>query len=136
MPTLFVVHPVFPMQITASPTLQGSLKMFFGEAVVARDMPNHTSLHLLTVARRGSCNGPTWKLILLRTQSLVLCSKQEMRRSVQQGPCLSAIGEDGVTEDFYSLHLLTKLMVLLPKLLFNPVIAAIPEAILMRISAE
>ena len=36
--------------------------------------PNHASFHLLTVARRGSC-GRTGELILLRTKSLVLCSK-------------------------------------------------------------
>ena len=42
--------------------------------------PNHASFRLLTVARRGSC-GPTRKLVLLRTQSLTLCSKEEMRRS-------------------------------------------------------
>ena len=36
--------------------------------------PNHGRFHLLTVARKGSC-GPTKKLILLRTQSLILCSK-------------------------------------------------------------
>ena len=34
---------------------------------------NHASFRLLTLARRGSC-GPTRKLFLLRTQSLVLCS--------------------------------------------------------------
>ena len=43
----------------------------------ARTMPVS---RLLTVVRRGSC-GPTRKLIFLRTQSLVLCSKYEMRRS-------------------------------------------------------
>ena len=42
--------------------------------------PNHASFHVLAIVRRGSC-GPTRKLILLRSQSLVLCSKQEMRRS-------------------------------------------------------
>ena len=36
--------------------------------------PNHASFRLWTVAWRGSC-GPTRKLILLPTQSLVLCSK-------------------------------------------------------------
>ena len=40
--------------------------------------PNHASFHLLTVASRGSC-GPTRKLILLPTQSLVLCSKWRCR---------------------------------------------------------
>ena len=42
--------------------------------------PKHASFRLLTVARRSSC-GPTMKLILLRTQSLVLCSKEKIRRS-------------------------------------------------------
>ena len=42
--------------------------------------PNYSSFRLLTVARRGSC-GPTRKLLSFRTQSLVLCSKQEMRIS-------------------------------------------------------
>ena len=36
--------------------------------------PNHASFRLLTVAKRFSC-GLTRKLIMLRTQSLVLCSK-------------------------------------------------------------
>ena len=35
--------------------------------------PNHASFRLLTAARRGSC-GPTRELIMLRIQSLVLCS--------------------------------------------------------------
>ena len=34
-----VVHPVFPLLTTASPTLQGALKDGFREAVVACDMP-------------------------------------------------------------------------------------------------
>ena len=41
---------------------------------------NHARFPLLTVARRSSC-GPTRKLILFRIQSLVLCSKWEIRRS-------------------------------------------------------
>ena len=44
--------------------------------------PNHASFHLCTVARRGFC-GPTRKLILLCTQSSVLCSK-EMRGNFPQ----------------------------------------------------
>ena len=43
--------------------------------------PTQASFRLMTVARSGSC-GPTRKLILVRTQSLVLCSKYEMRRSL------------------------------------------------------
>ena len=42
--------------------------------------PNHASFRLLTVARRSSC-GPTRKLIILLTQSLVVCSKHDVRRS-------------------------------------------------------
>ena len=34
-----VVHPAFPLPTTASPTLQGVLKVGFGEAAVAFDMP-------------------------------------------------------------------------------------------------
>ena len=52
----------------------------FGEAAVACDMPEPYKVRLLKVARGGSC-GPTGKLILLCTQSLVFCSKSEMRRS-------------------------------------------------------
>ena len=36
--------------------------------------PNHASFRLLSVASRGFC-GPSRKLVLLRTQSMVLCSK-------------------------------------------------------------
>ena len=38
--------------------------------------PNHASLCLWTIALGGSCR-PTGELILLRTQSLVLCSKYD-----------------------------------------------------------
>ena len=41
-----------------------------------------------------------------------------------------------VTRDLYSLNLLVKLMVLLHQILFNLVIAAIVEAILIQIFAE
>ena len=53
--------------------------------------PNHARFRLLTVASRGSC-GPTRKLNLLRTQSLVLCSKLEMPLACIQDPvCLRDI---------------------------------------------
>ena len=38
-PLFDVVHPAFPLPITASPTFQGALKDVSGEAVVACDMP-------------------------------------------------------------------------------------------------
>ena len=81
---------------------------------------NHASFCLLTAAERGSC-GLTRKLILLRTQSLVLCCKQELRRSFlehwgskawilffrvsMQGPCFTAIEEDGGDKRFMQLEL-------------------------------
>ena len=37
-PLSYVVHPVFPLPITVSPTLQGALKNKFGEAVMACNM--------------------------------------------------------------------------------------------------
>ena len=42
--------------------------------------PNHAGFLLVTVARRSHC-GPRRNLTLLHTQSLVLCSKYEIRRS-------------------------------------------------------
>ena len=71
--------------------------------------PNHASIRLLTVARKGSCE-PTSKMILLRTQLLALCSKQEgsekspqapglksvdtFLRVIKLSPCLTAIEQD------------------------------------------
>ena len=97
----------FLSQTTASTTLYGALKDGFGEVVVPCGMAE--PCRLLTVARRGSC-GPTRKLILLRTQSLVLCSKREIRRGFlrhlvtkvwilfsrvsKQGPCSTAKEDD------------------------------------------
>ena len=37
-PLFAVVHPAFPMPITALPTLKGALKDGFEKAVMARDM--------------------------------------------------------------------------------------------------
>ena len=52
---------------------------FLQEAIVSSSGMGK-EVHSLTVARGGSC-GPTRKLILLRTQQLVLCSMSEMRRN-------------------------------------------------------
>ena len=80
MPTLDVVYPAFPLPTTSSPSLQGALKDGFGEAVVACDMPEPCEFLSLDRCQKNSC-GPTRKVVLLRTQSSALCSKQEMRRS-------------------------------------------------------
>ena len=70
-----VVHSAFPLLTMASSTIQGAVKDGFGEAIIKCDMPKSCKFpSLKTVARKGSC-GPPWKLILLCTQSLVLCSK-------------------------------------------------------------
>ena len=47
--------------------------MILGSLSLPVACPNHARFHSLTVARKGSC-GPTKKLILLRTQSVVFCS--------------------------------------------------------------
>ena len=66
---LFDVHPAFPLSTTASPTLQGGRKNGFGGCHGV--CPHHVSFHVSTVASRGFC-GPRRKLILLRTQSLIV----------------------------------------------------------------
>ena len=53
---------------------QVALKDGFGEAAMACYLPEPCKFCFLTVAKIGSC-GPTRKLILLCTQSLVLCSQ-------------------------------------------------------------
>ena len=72
--------------------------------------PNYASFPSLDVARREYC-GPKRESILLRTELLVSCSKHEMRKKCpqtlrfegldsflrvsQQGPCFTALEEDG-----------------------------------------
>ena len=52
------------------PPSKCALKDGLEEAVEVHDMPEQCEFNLLTIARRGS-SGPTCRLILLRTQSLV-----------------------------------------------------------------
>ena len=73
-PLFDVVHPAFPLPTMVSPILQVPWRRVTERLSWHVTCPNHASFHLLTVARRGSC-GPTRKLILLCTQSLVLSSK-------------------------------------------------------------
>ena len=80
-PLFDVVQQAFPPLTKASPTLKGVLRNGFERLSWRVTRPNHASFRLLTVARRSPC-GSTRKLILSRTQSLVLCSKLEMRRSI------------------------------------------------------
>ena len=103
---------------------------------------NHASFRLWTVARRGSC-GPTRKLSLLHTQWLVLCSLgtwfQNLDFFLESASMLHVSQPKRrmeVTRDLYNLNLLAKLMVLHCQILCILTIAAIAEAILIRISAE
>ena len=71
-----VLYPAFPLPTTASPTLQGTRKDAFREAVVECDMPEPCKFpSLVSCQKRFLAFGPTRELISLRTQSLVLCSK-------------------------------------------------------------
>ena len=70
-----VDHPAFPLLTTASPTLKGALKNSFGEAVVACDMPKPCKFLSLDSCQKRFLWTHYRKLILLRTQSLVFCSK-------------------------------------------------------------
>ena len=73
-PLFDVVHPEFSLPTKASATLQGALQDVFGEAVVACDMPQPCKF-----PSPDSCQKRfMWtarKLILLRNQLLVSCSK-------------------------------------------------------------
>ena len=115
--------------------------------------PNHAIFRLLTVASRGFCR-PKRKLILLRTQSLVLCSKKETRRSFlrhlvskawilhfpfrfsKQDPCFRAAEEDGGDRRLVEFELACEADGVARQILSNLAIAVIAEAILMRNSAQ
>ena len=91
----------------------------------------------LIVACSCSC-GPTRKLNSFRTQTSVLCSKQEVQRSFLRhfvskawtlfSECFTEIGIEG-DKRLVQLKLACKLMLLLRQILFNRAIAAIVEAI-------
>ena len=127
-----------------SPTLKTVLKDGFGEAVTVCYMPKPCKLFPMTVARKGSCR-PTRKLTLLYTKPLVLCSKQEVQRSFlrhlvskawilffrvsKQGPCFTAIVEDGGNKRLGQLELARQVDGVTSK--YSLAIATIAEAILM-----
>ena len=78
-PRFDVVHPTFHLPTMVSPS-KVPWRMVLERLLWHVTCPNHASFRLLTVARRGLC-GPTRKLILLRAQLLILCSKPKMQRS-------------------------------------------------------
>ena len=72
-PLFDVVHSALPLPAMMSPTSKVPWRRVW-ERMWRVTCLNNASFHLLTIARWGFC-GPTRKLILFRTQSLVLCSK-------------------------------------------------------------
>ena len=51
-PLVDVVHPVFPLPTTASPTLQGALMDGFGEDIVACDTPEPCKVPSLDICQK------------------------------------------------------------------------------------
>ena len=79
-----VVHSAFPLPTTAWLTFQ---------AVVACDMPELCKFQSLAATAKGSC-GSTRKLLLLRTQSLVLCSKKRDAKKFLDPRCTRSVAND------------------------------------------
>ena len=73
-PLFDVVHPAFPLLTMALTTFQGALRISLERLLRHVTRLTHASFYFLTVVWRSS-SGPTRKLILFCTQSLVLCSK-------------------------------------------------------------
>ena len=101
--------------------------------------PNHASFRLLTVLRKGSF-GPTRKMILLCTQSLVLCSEQEIQKFPHafgfkslQGPCFTTVEGDEGDKRLMEFQLACKADGVAPP---DFVSLAIAETIRIRTSAE
>ena len=81
-----VVHPVFRLPTTASPTLQGALMDGFREAVVACDMPEQVSVSW-QLPERGSCG---------------VGDAENFSQAL--GPRFTAVGRMEVTRDVQSLY--------------------------------
>ena len=78
-PLFDVVHPPFPLPITASPTLQSVLKDDFGGAVVACDMSESCQFPSLDRCQCGSAE--KLRSLLLRTTAIKDCLFLVWRRS-------------------------------------------------------
>ena len=109
-PLFDVVHPAFLVPTSASPTLQGSLKDGFGEAVVTCDMQEPCKfLSLDSCQKRFLWTHKEVALVLLPVVGLVLQVEDAEKFPEalglenldpflgvsEQGPCLNAIKEDG-----------------------------------------
>ena len=102
-PLFDVVHPAFPLLTTALPTLQDAPKDGFGEAVIACDMPKPYKLLLPeeVPADPHRTLHPVVGLVLQVEDTakfphaLSFESLDPFFRVSKQGPCSTAVDEDG-----------------------------------------
>ena len=114
-PLFDVVHPVFPLPTTESPTLQGALKNGFGEAVVACDMPeplkfdNYQKRFLWTHSEVDLVPHPVAGLVLevgdAEKFPYAFGFESLDFRVSKQGPCFTAVYEDGGDKRLVELEL-------------------------------
>ena len=139
------------MSTRLSPTLQGALKDDFEEAVVAYDMPEPCKFQSLDSCQKrflwthkdvDLVPRPAVRLALQAgdaekfPQTLGFESPNPFCRVSQQDSCFQPYRRLEVTRGLYNLSLLAKLMMPHCQILFNLVIAAFAEALLLWISAE
>ena len=107
-PLFDVAHPAFPLPTTASPTLQGAPKDGFGEAVVVCDMPELSKFPSLDSCQKRFLwthkevdLAPVVGLVLKLGDSKKFPrapgfeSLDPFSRNSKQGPCFTAVVEDG-----------------------------------------
>ena len=96
-PLFDVVHPAFPLRSRRCKPSLVPWRIVLERLSLRVTCPNHASFPFLKDARRASC-GPTRKLILLRTQSLVVSTLPCMLRLL---PRISSL----LISTFRSIHL-------------------------------
>ena len=120
-PVFDVVHPAFPLQVTMSPTLQGALKDGFGEVVMAYDMPEPCKFPSLDSCQKRflqTHKEADLALYPLRGHVLQVGDTEKFPHALgfeawtffffsvrKQGPCFSAIEENGGDERLVQLEL-------------------------------
>ena len=115
------MHPAFPLPTTASPSLQGALKDGFGEAVMACDMPETCRFPSLDSCQKGFmwthkevdlAPHPVVGLVLQVGDTEKFPQTLGFKawilfffRVSKQGPCFTAIEEDGGDKRLIELEL-------------------------------
>ena len=119
-PLFDVVRPAFPLPAMASPTLQGALKDGFGEAVVAYDMsepckfpsPDSCQKRLMWTHKEVDLTPHPVVGLVLQVGDAEVSSGTWFRkpgspsffhRVSKEGPCFTAIEEDGGDKRFVEL---------------------------------